>query len=224
MSVPQFPILDLLDHPDDFPSAVEEHLVSPRLPDLLEQLALVHRPVDAALPGELRSRILSSGLSTLSEDEFGTLLSHPRGMLELQRAILLHGGAYWDGVIARSRGVVAVDPVVPAPDPNTASPAWYQSPWAWAANVLTGLAAALVVLAFGSSDSPTRQELAQKDRQVKALTEELAALSRQHPPTTPTDLPEASPLMAAPDPSDLPEGDPEDLPEGPGRQRAKLNL
>lgn len=210
----RFPILGLLDRPDDLPAALEDQLVSPHLRDLVEELSLFTPATADSIPPGLRARILASGLRDLTEDELRLLMRQPRVLLELQRAVLSEGGAYWDAVLTRTRTSIAETPRKP-------STGWYRSPWAWAANAVTGLAAALAVTVFGAGKPPANGKV---ERQLR---EEVAALKQAHPPVVPADLPDGPPersAVSSPDPPDLPEIDPEDLPEAPKTPRPNVDF
>ena len=219
-------VLDLLDNPDTLPETIEEKLVGPDLPALVRELEAIHGATGAVpeLPAPLMARILSDGLVALTEDEFQTLLSQPRALLDLQKAVLLDGKEYWDEVLQRVGGHVA-----PAPTPNPAMPVrpWYRSPWAWTANALTGLAASValfvVVTSPGARLDDAERQLRDQAARNDSLGRELAALKQAHPPMLPADLPEQDfAITKTLDPSDLPENDPKDLPDAPKTNRSSV--
>ena len=210
-------VLDLLEEPDRLPEMIEEKLLGPDLPALVRELEAIRGSNHASdeLPASLLSRIVSDGLVGLSEEEFQSVLSRPRSLLPLQKAVLLEGKKYWDEVLQRVRGGVA--PVEPARP-------WYRSPWAWTANALTGLAASVAFFAVVSGRLDDRdQQLRDRAARNETLSQEFASLKRSHPPVMPADLPEMDlPVAQALDPPDLPENDPEDLPEAPKNRRSSV--
>ncbi len=249
----RFPLLDLLDRPDDLAGALEEWLLSPQLLELVRQLSGLAEPsglrldarpepsglrldarpdtsglrLDARLP-ELKAKIVQSGLAILTEDELRLVMSQPHWLLELQTAVLLEGGPFWDEVALRVRtSGVRVRPA--EPPALEGWPAWYRSPWAWAANALTFLAAAIAVIVIGARNAPqtgdVEARLSQQSARAETLARELDDLRRLHPPALPADLPEDPIATAAPpDPPDLPETDPNDLPEAPKKQPGVVEL
>jgi hypothetical protein len=204
----EFCLVELLDHPDELRELIERRLVGPQLLRLVRELELLQgtSTLPCSLTAELRDRILTGGLCGLSDAEFQSLMRQPRVLLQIQKAVLLEGSAYWDLVIQRSIGT--------APEPVSVSPstAWYRHPWGWTTHALVGLAAAVVV--YVSLGGVSRQ-LSEQMAQNETLRHDLAAL-RAAPAVVPGDLPEeqrAEPVRVFRDPLDLPGDDPPDLPE-----------
>lgn len=198
-------LLALLDHPDELAARLEEELIGPGLLAVVRDLEAVRGPSGgpADLPAGLRDRVLAVGLLGLSDDELQTVLEQPRALLELQKAVLTTGSAYWDAVMRR-----ADDRQEPVTLPAPARPRGRS--WLTHA-VAAGLAAAVVAGGLGWRLGEVEGELRVARAANARLRDELA----DRPPVLPADLPGDRPEAAPPDPSDLPGGDPADLPESP---------
>ena len=89
------------------PAWLERHLVGDHLGELIEELLAV-RPVQGSFDFDrwfttFKDQILSAGLSRVPRKALRQLLAHPPALRQLQTAVLLGGGRYWDEV-PRSKG------------------------------------------------------------------------------------------------------------------------
>jgi hypothetical protein len=227
---PRSGLVDLLDRPDDLPEAIEERIVGPDLWELVSDLERFHGPVQApvAIAADMLTRILNNGLVGLSDDEFHALMRQPRTLLQVQKVVLSHGSEYWDEVARRMVGPAFVPAVQELGEARAAAyRPWYRSPAAWAANVLTGLAASVAFLVLLDRQSTRLDDVERQLRDETARNDtigrELFALKQAHPRTDPTDLPEVEVSISLQnDPADLPEGDPDDLPVGQQQRRPEI--
>jgi hypothetical protein len=89
------------------PAWLERHLVGDHLGELIEELLAV-RPSPGVFDfdrwfASFKDQILSAGLSRVPRTALRQLLAHPPALRQLQTAVLLGGGRYWDEV-PRSKG------------------------------------------------------------------------------------------------------------------------
>jgi hypothetical protein len=203
-------LLVLLESPDQLPARLEKALVDPGLLAIVRDLEVVVRPPEGSgdLPGEVRERIIQSGLQGLSELEFQLVLERPRTLLELQKAILLDGSDYWDSVMwqsdSRPEPLGEVAPIREVP--------YYRNPRWWMTHAIVAAVAAVIVAGYlGMELFNAKDTLHLVVAQRNRLERELAS----SPSVTPADLPESVTEFLVADPPDLPGGDPLDLPESP---------
>ena len=105
---------------------LERHLVGDHLGELIEELLAVRTPPSAldfnAWFAPLKDQVLSGGLAGIPKASLRQLLSDPSALRQLQKAVLLGGGRYWDQV-PRSKGFLrrlAATRPSPPPTPPTA--------------------------------------------------------------------------------------------------------
>jgi len=111
--------LTIPDDPATWPAWLEGQLVSLDLGALIAELEAVHGPPaegDPTLEGVIgghRDAVLAEGLAALPSGALGTLLRHPRLLLELQGLVLASGGERWTRAVAPDarvgRGRVRLD-------------------------------------------------------------------------------------------------------------------
>lgn len=96
-------LLRVLDAPEKVRLLLEDEAVGPAWLDTVGELSAVHGPGDGKdLPPALVAKILQVGFSGLEEAEFRSLVTSPRSLIPLQKAIQLDGGAHWDAVVERA--------------------------------------------------------------------------------------------------------------------------
>jgi hypothetical protein len=116
-------VLAMPDDPATQAPWLDRQLVGPKLAALVAELDAIHgrsEPASQPVPApaldtvlaDNRRALLERGLSALPPRDVGTLLRHPRLLLELQETVLLQGGRYWqelnrsDPKLARSAAAV----------------------------------------------------------------------------------------------------------------------
>jgi hypothetical protein len=104
--------LDIPDDPVAVASWLENSLVGRDLISLAGQLKLVHGS-EAPLPtldeilADSRDSVLQRGLANLPPEKLWLLLAHPARLLELQRLVLIEGGAYWQHLLESDPALLA---------------------------------------------------------------------------------------------------------------------
>jgi hypothetical protein len=153
----------------------------------------------------VRDRVIAAGLCGLSDAELQAVLARPRVLLELQKAVLLDGSAYWDEAIRRADARIEPADVTPAPRRRVGMSRLLSHA------VTAATAACVVWLVSGIQLRQAREELQISQATNARLRDELGTI----PPILPADLPEGPTELVTADPPDLPEGDPPDLPDSP---------
>ena len=98
-------MLALPDSPEALPRWLEKQLIGPDLVGLVAELeATRSSPAKEILLsealGDSMPALLQDGLIHLSRIQLQVFLAHPDHLRELQTAILLYGGEYWDDLLA----------------------------------------------------------------------------------------------------------------------------
>lgn len=112
------------------PAWLERQLVGERLGELIDELVAIRPPTPFDFDhwfAPLKDQILADGLGSVPRPTLRLLFADPRSLRQLQRAVLLGGGRYWDQVPrkapARRSRTTAPSKPAPAPLPPLPPPA-----------------------------------------------------------------------------------------------------
>lgn len=101
---------------------LERHLVGDHLGELIEEMLAVRTPPSAlnfdAWFAPLKEQVLSAGLASIPRPALRQLLSYPPALRQLQKAVLLGGGRYWDQVPRSKSFLRRLASTRPAPPPT----------------------------------------------------------------------------------------------------------